>query len=134
MRYATPRTLSNATFTLLALALQAAYAAETNEASSSGVAELDPVSVSVKAGAYGKAGKGTASAIAPTQASLDATQPQSIITREFIDLSVAPTTEYSRIVNIAPSMNGEAANGPGLGETKETLRGFSLKLFPFLSL
>ena len=42
-----------------------------------------------------------------------------------MDLSVAPTTEYSRIVNIAPSMSGEAANGPGLGETKETLRGFS---------
>ena len=69
--------------------------------------------------------KGTASAIAPTQSSLQATQPQSIITREFIDLSVAPTAEYTRIVNIAPSLSGDSANGPGLSETKTTMRGFS---------
>lgn len=104
--------------TVLSLSIQAAYA-------EAPALELPSVSVSVKSGAYGAAAKGTASAVAPTQSSLDATQPQSIITREFIDLSVAPTTEYSRIVNIAPSMSGEAANGPGLGETKETLRGFS---------
>ncbi len=107
------------TLSTLALCIQAAYASD-----DAGVT-LAPVSVTVKSGAYGSAGKGTAAAIAPTQASLDATQPQSIITRDFIDLAVAPTTEYSRIVNIAPSMNGVAANGPGLGETKETLRGFS---------
>lgn len=104
---------------VLTLAIQTAYAADV------AMVELDTVSVSVRTGAYGGAKAGTAAAVAPTQASLDATQPQSIITREFIDLSVAPTTEYSRIVNIAPSMAGEAANGPGLGETKETLRGFS---------
>jgi len=69
--------------------------------------------------------KGTASAIAPTQSSLQATQPQSIITREFMDLSVAPTAEYTRIVNIAPSLSGDSANGPGLSETKTTMRGFS---------
>ena len=56
--------------------------------------------------------------------SSQATQPQSIITREFIELSVAPTAEYSRIVNIAPSLSGDSANGPGLSETKTTLRGF----------
>ena len=100
-------------------AIQVAYAQEST------TFQLAPVSVTVKAGAYGTAAKGTAAAIAPTQASLDATQPQSIITREFMDLSVAPTTEYSRIVVIAPSMSGEASNGPGLGETKVTLRGFT---------
>ena len=105
---------------VLALSIQSAYALEPGVS-----VELDTVNVSVKSGAYGTAALGTATAIAPTQAGLDATQPQSIITREFIDLAVAPTTEYSRIVNIAPSMNGVAANGPGLGETKETLRGFS---------
>jgi iron complex outermembrane receptor protein len=105
--------------TTLACAIQTAYAQQT------AATQLSPVSVTVQSGAYGTAVKGSASAVAPTQASLDATQPQSIITRDFMDLSVAPTTEYSRIVNIAPSMSGEAANGPGLGETKETLRGFS---------
>lgn len=38
---------------------------------------------------------------------------------------VAPTAEYSRVVNIAPSLSGDSANGPGLSETKTTLRGFS---------
>ena len=107
------------TLSILTSAIQIAYAQDAASV------QLAPVSVTVKAGAYGTAAKGTASAIAPTQASLDATQPQSIITREFIDLSVAPTTEYSRIVDIAPSMSGEASNGPGLGETKVTLRGFT---------
>lgn len=75
----------------------------------------------VVTGAYVK----EATAVAPTQASLKATQPQSIITRDFIELAVAPTAEYSRIVNVAPSLSGDSANGPGLSETKTTLRGFS---------
>jgi iron complex outermembrane recepter protein len=88
--------------------------------------DLGSIGASTAAGAYrpDEAVKGTASAIAPTQSSLRATQPQSIITREFIELSVAPTAEYSRIVNIAPSLSGDSANGPGLSETKTTLRGF----------
>ena len=88
--------------------------------------DLGTIGATTAAGAYrpDEAAKGTASAIAPTQASLQATQPQSIITREFMDLSVAPTAEYSRIVNIAPSLSGDSANGPGLSETKTTLRGF----------
>ena len=88
--------------------------------------DLGTVGATAAAGAYRpqEAAKGTASAIAPTQASLQSTQPQSIITREFIEQSVAPTGEYSAIVNIAPSMSGTAANGPGLSETKTTLRGF----------
>ncbi len=89
------------------------------------VAVLDPVTVSTKAGAYRKGNKDTATAVAPTQSSLDATQPQSVITREFIEKSVAPTAEYSRVVNVAPSVSGDSANGPGLSETKSTLRGFS---------
>ena len=88
--------------------------------------DLGTIGATTAAGAYRpeEAAKGTATAIAPTQASLFATQPQSIITREFIDLSVAPTAEYSRLVNIAPSLSGDSANGPGLSETKTTLRGF----------
>jgi len=78
-------------------------------------------------GAYAgdKEAKGSASAVAPTQSSLKATQPQSIITRDFVELAVAPTAEYSRVVNIAPSLSGDSANGPGLSETKTSMRGFS---------
>ena len=88
--------------------------------------DLGSIGATTAAGAYRpeEAAKGTASSIAPTQSSLKATQPQSIITREFIELSVAPTAEYSRVVNIAPSLSGDSANGPGLSETKTTLRGF----------
>lgn len=102
-----------------------AQAVETPEAPADG--ELMSVVISATTGAYrpDEAVKGTASSRAPTQASLQATQPQSIITREFIDLSVAPTAEYSRIVNIAPSLSGDSANGPGLSETKTTMRGFT---------
>lgn len=82
------------------------------------------ITITAKSGAYGRE-KESASAVAPTQASLDATQPQSVITRAYIEQSVAPTAEYSRVVNIAPSLSGDSANGPGLSETKTTMRGFS---------
>lgn len=88
------------------------------------VAKLETVVVTASKGAY-RAGEKGASALAPSQASLDATQPQSVITREFIESSVAPTAEYSRVVNIAPSMSGDSANGPGLSETKTIMRGFT---------
>ena len=87
--------------------------------------KIMPISITAKTGAYRKDEKNSASAMAPTQASLDATQPQSVITREFIESAVAPTAEYSRVVNVAPSMSGDSANGPGLSETKTTMRGFS---------
>lgn len=105
--------------TVLAFAVNTAFAAD--------AVDLGSVGATAAAGAYRpqEAAKGTASALAPTQASLLATQPQSIITREFIEQSVAPTGDYSAIVNIAPSLSGTAANGPGLSETKTTLRGFS---------
>ena len=85
-------------------------------------APMSTVVVSAKTGDY--LGNNSASAAAPTQSSLSATEPQSIITRDFIELSVTPTAEYSRIVNIAPSLSGDSANGPGLSETKTTMRGF----------
>ena len=87
--------------------------------------KLETITVNAKSGAYNNDSKNSATALAPTQSSLDATQPQSIITREFIESSVAPTAEYSRVVNVAPSMSGDSANGPGLSETKTTMRGFS---------
>ena len=118
-----PKTLARlVSLAMLSIAAGPIALAQTGNAA----VDLGTIGASTAAGAYrpDEAAKGTASAIAPTQASLQATQPQSIITREFIDLSVAPTAEYSRIVNIAPSLSGDSANGPGLSETKTTLRGF----------
>ncbi|GAB3452964.1 TonB-dependent receptor [Massilia terrae] len=114
--------------TKLALLISLAFAsvsshAATDDKPADEAAPVATVVVSAKSGDY--LGNHTASAVAPTQASLSATEPQSIITRDFIELSVTPTTEYSRIVNVAPSVSGDSANGPGLSETKTTLRGFS---------
>ncbi|MCH8618092.1 TonB-dependent receptor [Undibacterium sp. TS12] len=62
---------------------------------------------------------------APVQASLKATQPQSIITATFIEQSVTPLADFNAVARIAPGVGGGVSpNGPGLAETKVTLRGF----------
>lgn len=81
------------------------------------------VNVTARTGAY-SGDKEAASAVAPTQSSLMATQPQSVITRDFIERAVTPAAEYSAIINLAPSLSGFSRNGPGLSETKTTMRGF----------
>jgi iron complex outermembrane receptor protein len=69
--------------------------------------------------------QGRAAAIAPTQTSLDATQPQSVIDASFIEDNKSPVTDYTAAAAIAPSVSGGvSANGPGLGEAKNVLRGF----------
>lgn len=69
--------------------------------------------------------RGTAAAVAPTKASLDAIEPQSIVARTFIEDSVADTSDYTGIVAITPSTSGGvSSNGPGLSEKDVTLRGF----------
>jgi len=62
---------------------------------------------------------------APVQSSLKATQPQSIITATFIEQSVTDLADFNAVARIAPSVgSGVSANGPGLAESKVTLRGF----------
>ena len=57
---------------------------------------------------------------APTQSSLDAVQPQSVISLETITNSMAPTADYATIANLAPSVANVETNGPGLSEAKHT--------------
>lgn len=62
---------------------------------------------------------------APVRSSLQATQPQSIITATFIEQAVTPLADFNAVARIAPSVGaGLSANGPGLGESKMLLRGF----------
>lgn len=61
---------------------------------------------------------------APVKASLEATEPQAIITREAIDQFAPQTGGYPDIVRLSPSASGLSFNGPGFYETKTTLRGF----------
>ena len=66
---------------------------------------------------------------APTQTSLEATQPQSIISQHFIEENTAAGANYSDIISISPSVVEMAPNGPGLMESgagggTPTIRGF----------
>jgi iron complex outermembrane recepter protein len=70
-------------------------------------------------------GAETATDQAPTQASLVATQPQSIIGDRYIENVAASTANYSDIVKIAPSVSDVDPNGPGLMESQGlSVRGF----------
>jgi iron complex outermembrane receptor protein len=67
----------------------------------------------------------TAPAQAPTQGSLTATEPQSTISRHYIQNSTPPTANYTDIMKIAPSVSSITPNGPGLMESQATtIRGF----------
>ncbi|MFC0693631.1 TonB-dependent receptor [Paraburkholderia humisilvae] len=67
----------------------------------------------------------TAPAQAPTQGSLTATEPQSTISEHYIKNSTAPTSNYTDIMNIAPSVSSISPNGPGLMESPTvSIRGF----------
>src|SRR5262249_11498229 len=68
--------------------------------------------------------RGVASTIAPAAATLDATQPMSVINRTFIENAVADTADYTTAITLSPSLSGVNSNGPGLSERKTTLRGF----------
>ncbi len=62
---------------------------------------------------------------APAKASITTTEPQTIITRNYIENFVTDTADYTTILAIAPSLTGLDVNGPGLsdGNVKNTLRG-----------
>ena len=109
------------TFTLIAGAVQAAFAAEPTD--------LGTVGTQVQG--TGSSGSGVASGVraaasAPTRANLTATQPQSVIERGFIESYKSPAIDYTGLAIIAPSVSGSpSANGPGLGESKVNIRGFA---------
>lgn len=62
---------------------------------------------------------------APAKASLDTTEPQTIINKSYIENFLPPQADYVTILAIVPSLTGGDINGPGLsdGGTKNTLRG-----------
>ena len=63
--------------------------------------------------------------VAPVTASLRTTQPQSIVSRSFIEDSLPATADFNQIAAISPSVSiiGNA-NGMGLSESKAQIRGF----------
>ena len=68
---------------------------------------------------------GTAAAAAPSQAPVDAVQPTSVVTSDYIANDLPATTNYDEIIAITPSVSAIAPNGPGLMEGQFlTIRGF----------
>ena len=66
-----------------------------------------------------------AAAAAPTKASIDATQPESIVSHKFIESFTPVNGDYTTVLLIAPSIGGISSNGGGIGDTnKVSLRGF----------
>ena len=87
--------------------------------------DLGTVGSSATGDAAAKAPASRAAAVAVTQSSLKATQPQSIINRSFFEEVKPIVSDMSAIAVAAPSVTlGISTNGPGLGETKVGIRGF----------
>jgi iron complex outermembrane receptor protein len=63
--------------------------------------------------------------LAPVTASLQATQPQSIVSRSFIEEALPATADFNQIALISPSVSTYGGtNGAGLSESKAQIRGF----------
>jgi iron complex outermembrane receptor protein len=69
--------------------------------------------------------KAQATDIAPSQISLDAVQPQSIINQHFIEENALAGSNYADLINLTPSVFSIDPNGSGLMESQSlTIRGF----------
>jgi iron complex outermembrane receptor protein len=69
--------------------------------------------------------RNAAATAAPSKASLLETQPQSIITHQFIEQATPESGDYTTTILIAPSVSGVSSNGGGVGDTNTSiLRGF----------
>ncbi len=66
-----------------------------------------------------------AAAAAPTKASLDQTQPESIISHGYIEQVTPETGGWTTVLTVAPSVAGISSNGGGVGDYNVvSLRGF----------
>jgi len=69
--------------------------------------------------------QGGAAAIAPSVAPLEAVQPTSVVSGDFIQKNFAPATNYDEAIKFTPSTFDIAPNGPGLAESQAiSIRGF----------
>jgi iron complex outermembrane recepter protein len=86
--------------------------------------QLEIGSLSQNVEVNGVAGASIAAQHALSQDSLDAIEPQSLISGEFIREFTPPTTDYSELINIAPGTISYNPNGVGLGQGTIYFRGF----------
>jgi iron complex outermembrane receptor protein len=61
----------------------------------------------------------------PSYTPLDAVQPTSIVSQDFIEKNMPPSTNYDEAIKFSPSVFDTAPNGPGLAESQNiSIRGF----------
>ena len=61
----------------------------------------------------------------PITASILTVEPQAIVSRSIIENSIPPTADFSDVVLLTPGASSTSTgNGPGLTDSKTTLRGF----------
>jgi iron complex outermembrane receptor protein len=102
----------------IALAVSAALLAAVPAARAEGDPQLEGIVVTGDRPA-------TAPYEAPTQGSLDAGEPQSIINQHFIENNATTGANYTDIINIAPSVADTTPNGKGNAESLNlSIRGF----------
>jgi iron complex outermembrane receptor protein len=104
-----------------------AHAADTAAAATAAATGAEPETADFGAHVAGVTVTAAAPALAaaPQKSNLQTTEPQTIITRDVIEHFVPQTADYTQIANLSPSVTGGVGqNGPGLGESKSTLRGF----------
>ena len=61
---------------------------------------------------------------APSQSSLDAKSAESVISSTYVRNFISATGDYSDVLQMSPGTFSVSPNGPGLGDTKTTFRGF----------
>jgi iron complex outermembrane receptor protein len=67
----------------------------------------------------------TAAAVAPTTTPLDAVQPTSVISQDFLSKNFPLSGNYDEAIKFTPSVFDTAPNGPGLAESQNiSIRGF----------
>ncbi|MDE1146804.1 MAG: TonB-dependent receptor [Azospirillaceae bacterium] len=113
--------LSVSLLSLTAIAQGTARAAEA-DASADAAAASGGVSEEVVVNADRE--RGTAASLAPTQASLSAVQPQSLLNSHFIEDVASPMSDYLAIVEFSPSSSNSTPNGMGMSSKNATIRGF----------
>jgi iron complex outermembrane receptor protein len=112
-----PKTQTALTCILMVGSTGYALADASDDADQARAHSLDPVLVTAQA-LHGPQS-------APSQGSLVATQPQSIVGADFIQNNDSPAANYTDIMKFTPSVWTVDPNGPGLMETQSTsIRGF----------
>jgi iron complex outermembrane recepter protein len=85
---------------------------------------LQGVAVSANVDDPNSAPAGTAAALAPSQASLSELEPQSILSRNYIQTIASPKSDYLALLELTPSAVNASPNGAGLSSKSGTVRGF----------